>query len=155
MNNVIDDIYPMPSFPTLEVRDLAVSTQWYQEVLGFRKVFTIPGPDGGPVLTHLRWAKYADLLLRAEASSDESAAKGVGITLTFAVSAGSVDDVAERARRHGAHILAEPQNQPWNTRDVMIADPDGFRLVFTQGPLQKVNMDQIVPSVQRDGGADG
>jgi uncharacterized glyoxalase superfamily protein PhnB len=138
------EIYPMPAFPTLDVRDLEASARWYQEVLGFRHIFTIPGP-GGPVVVHLRWVKYGDLLLRRPMGPPDDRPKGVGLSLSFAVFEGKVDDVAERARRHGARLETEPKNQPWNARDFSIRDPDGFLLTFTQGPVEEgLGMDRIV-----------
>jgi uncharacterized glyoxalase superfamily protein PhnB len=139
------EFYPMPSFPTLTVRDIEASARWYQEALGFQNVFTIPGPGGGPVVVHLRWARYADLLLRKQPAPPDATPKGVGITLSFAVSEGRVDDIAERARRCGARLLSEPTNQPWNARDFSIEDPDGFVLTFTQGPVEPgLGMDAII-----------
>ena len=56
-----------------------------------------------------------------------------------------MDDIAERARRHGWQLLSEPKNQPWNARDFSIADPDGYVLTFTQGPVDPgLGMDQII-----------
>jgi len=130
------DFYPMPSFPVLEVRDAAASGEWYQRVLGFQHVFTIPGPNGTPVLVHLRWAKYADLLLRQERAAG-AAVKGVGVALNFALLEGGVDALAERARNEGAKLLSEPKDQPWNARDFSVKDPDGFALTFTEGPVKK------------------
>ena len=147
MSGAAPEIYPMPSFPTLTVADVAASARWYQDVLGFQHVFTIPGPGGAPLLAHLRWAKYADVLLRGvmPGAAPPAGAKGVGITLSFAVFEGRVDDIAERARRHGAALVSEPKNQPWNARDFSIADPDGFVLTFTQGPVEPgIGMDQII-----------
>lgn len=139
------DFYPMPSFPTLAVRDIEASARWYQEALGFQHIFTIPGPGGGPVLVHLRWVRYADLLLRKQPTPPDATPKGAGITLSFAVSDGRVDDVAERARRFGAQLQSEPTNQPWNARDFSIKDPDGFVLTFTQGPVEPgLGMEQII-----------
>ncbi len=143
-----EEFYPMPAFPILEVKDLAGSIQWYQDVLGFRNVFTMPGPGGRPLLGHLRWAKYADLLLRSEARAS-GGAKGRGAIFSFRVSSGAVDEVAERARRHGAEIVAEPEDKPWNAREFTVADPDGFRLTFTQGPLEARSIDDIVAAAQR------
>lgn len=125
----------MPSFPTLEVRDVAASSRWYQEALGFSHVFTMPGPGGTAGLVHLRWAKYADLLLRAGPATSQS--KGVGISLNYAVTNGDIDALAERARTRGAIFIREPGNRPWNARDFTVADPDGFALTFTFGPLKK------------------
>lgn len=34
------ELYPMPLFPTLAVANLAESTRWYQDVLGFHLVFS-------------------------------------------------------------------------------------------------------------------
>jgi uncharacterized glyoxalase superfamily protein PhnB len=129
------EIYPMPLFPSLEVGDTEASSEWYQETLGFTNVFTLSGPGGRPRLVHLRWTKYADLLLVT--APPIAAAKGVGITLSFTVPDGvrGVDALADRARRLGANFVAEPGNRPWNARDFTVADPDGFRLTFTAGPV--------------------
>lgn len=139
------EIYPMPSFPTLVVRDIVASARWYQEALGFQHVFTIPGPTGEPLLVHLRWIKYADVLLRKQTGPQVETPKGLGISLSFAVLEGRVDDVAERARSFGAKLETEPKNQPWNARDFSIKDPDGFLLTFTQGPVDPgAGMDRII-----------
>ena len=128
-----EEIYPMPSFVTLAAKDTARSAAWYQDVLGFRHVATIPGPSGKPLLVHLRWVKYADLLLAAE-RAPVNEPKGSACTLCFSMfgrGEESVDPLADNARSGGATILAGPADTPWNTREVTIADPDGFRLNFT------------------------
>ena len=58
-----EEIYPMPFFPLLIVSDLETSSKFYQEALGFKHIFSMPGPGDKPALVHLRWLKYADLLL--------------------------------------------------------------------------------------------
>ena len=58
-----EEIYPMPSFPMLIVKDLQASSDFYQNALGFKHIFSMPGPGGQPTLVHLRWVKYADLLI--------------------------------------------------------------------------------------------
>ncbi|HEV8577699.1 MAG TPA: VOC family protein [Thermoanaerobaculia bacterium] len=144
--NRSEDYYPMPSFPTLDVKDLPASARWYQEALGFRHVFSIPGPTGQPALVHLRWTRYADLLLRQDPSGDLPAVKGKGVTLTFnLLDGGSVDELAARARQHGATLVSEPKNQPWNARDFRVTDPDGFTLCFSQGPVDPgLGMERIL-----------
>ena len=148
------EIYPMPSFATLAVRDVERSSRWYQDVLGFQHVFTIPGPGGAPLVAHLRWSKYGDILLRRESGPPDERPRGVGISLSFAMFERKerVDDVAERARRSGAALATEPKNQPWNARDFSIRDPDGFLLTFTEGPVEKgVGMDAIVRRATGEG----
>ena len=43
-----EEIYPMPMFATLIVKDVGRSSDFYQTVLGFKNIFTMPGPDGKP-----------------------------------------------------------------------------------------------------------
>jgi catechol 2,3-dioxygenase-like lactoylglutathione lyase family enzyme len=127
-----EEIYPMPSFPVMNVTDLAASSRWYQDALGFRHIFTMSGPGGVPLLVHLRWVKYADLLLGARPV--EPGKRGVGIELSFSayLAERTVDEIAARAEGHGAHIFAPPADMPWNARECTIEDPDGFRLTFSQ-----------------------
>lgn len=127
------DFYPMPSFATFAVRDLEASTNWYRDVLGFTVVFVMPGLTG-PALVHLRWAKYADLMLRPRAAAED--VTGAGVVVTFAM-AGNLDQLAQRAHGLGARIVRAPGDRPWNARDFTVADPDGFLLTFTMGPLDK------------------
>ena len=59
-----------------------------------------------------------------------------GVAVTLAFSAGAVDRIpelnafAERIADAGA-VIEGPVDRPWNTRDVVVRDPDGYRLVFT------------------------
>lgn len=129
----------LPSFPTFAVTDLGASTTWYREALGFELVGQIPGSAGAEprgVASHLRWTRGADLFLIAD--DPESSAvlpderRGLGVTLTFGMVEGNVDELAARARAHGAEVLLPPTDRPWNVREVLILDPDGYRLLFTQ-----------------------
>lgn len=126
------EIYGMASFPLLAVGDLARSAAWYQDALGFQDVFTFRMGDGRPVLAHLRWRTYADLLLAPEPAPPPHD-RGAGVTLVFSMPDHDpfVDALAERARAHGGTVAAGPADTPWNTRDVTILDPDGYRLTFT------------------------
>jgi len=144
----MSEFYPMPSFPTLTVRDLGASCAFY-EALGFTTVFVMPGPGGAPALAHLRWARYADLMLRPGTMDGP---KGAGVTLTFALTGTAAEDLdalADRARANGAHIMREPGDRPWNARDFSLADPDGYALTFTYGPLNRdLDLAAVVANVK-------
>ncbi len=144
-----EEIYPMPSFPILNVADLAVSSRWYQEALGFRHVFTMSGPGGVPLLAHLRWVKYADLLLGARPV--EPGQRGLGMILSFSafLAERKVDDIAAQAEKYGAHIVAPPADMPWNARECTIADPDGFRLTFTEPINIGRNFEDVIQQASR------
>lgn len=141
------EFYPMPSFPSLMVGDPRASAAWYQRVLGFQLVFEMPGPGDAPILVHLRWAKYADLLLLPE-RAQSPVEKGVGVTLNYAMGSGSVDDLAARIRSEGVSILTGPVDQPWNARELTLPDPDGYRLTFTQVIDRNRSFDAVIENVQ-------
>jgi len=144
------EIYPMPAFPVIAASDLAASSRWYQEVLGFADVFTMRGPDDRPMLAHLRWSKWGDVLLRQSPVALEGPVNG--ITLNFMTL--GVDELAERARAAGANVLEGPVDRPWNARDVTIADPDGYRLNFT-GPSRSaahMSFDEVINHVRQSRG---
>lgn len=145
------EIYPMPAFPVIVAGNLSVSSRWYQEVLGFADVFTMRDGDGRPLLAHLRWSKWADVLI-TQARTPLDTPRGHGITLNFMTL--GVDELAERARSAGARLLEGPVDRPWNARDVTIADPDGYRLNFT-GPSSsaaRTSFDETINRVRESRG---
>jgi uncharacterized glyoxalase superfamily protein PhnB len=143
-----EEIYPMPFFSRLIVRDLGLSSKWYQEVLGFKHIFTMPGPDGQPALVHLRWVKYADLLLSESGDAKGlPEPRGIGVSLNFSMFDrfdGNVDALAEQAMKLGDNIVNGPLDQPWNVRELTILDPDGYRLVFTAPLNTTLGFDEVV-----------
>jgi catechol 2,3-dioxygenase-like lactoylglutathione lyase family enzyme len=132
-------IYGMPMFATLQARDLAATVSWYTDGLGFINLFTMPGPDGAPLLVHLRRWQFQDLLVRparGPVTPGDRRARGPvtpGRTcqLSFAAVYGELDALAERARAHAAGRVDGPADTPWNTRDLTATDPDGQVVVFT------------------------
>jgi len=120
-------IYGMPMFATLLVADIARTTSWYTDGLGFISLFAIPGPDG-PVLVHLRRWQFQDLLVRA---APAAVTTGTGLTLSFAAADDELDALAARARSHGGGRVDGPAATPWNTRDLTTVDPDGNVVIFT------------------------
>ena len=141
------EIYPMPGFPVIVANDLAASARWYQDVLGFADVFTMRDAEGRPLLAHLRWSKWADVLI-TQARTPLDGPRGQGITINFMTL--GVDELAERARAAGASVLEGPVDRPWNARDVTIADPDGYRLNFT-GPSNTAargSLDDVINRVR-------
>ncbi|MFN7143662.1 MAG: VOC family protein [Myxococcota bacterium] len=114
---------PAPAFPKLLVEDAPRSLAFY-EALGFAVV------QRDPVFTQLRWGPGADLwLVRTPPGKALEGRRGVGVLLCF--HADGVDAIAARARKVGAAVDG-PTDQPWHTREIIVTDPDGYRLNFLQ-----------------------
>jgi uncharacterized glyoxalase superfamily protein PhnB len=128
------EVYPMPMFATLTTREVARLAQWYEQALGFGVMFSTPGPDGQPMMVHLRRLKYQDVLIVAAApGATTGAPASPGLSISFRVD-DSVADLAARARgvaTVGASAIVGPIDTPWNTTDLRVTDPEGHRLVFT------------------------
>jgi catechol 2,3-dioxygenase-like lactoylglutathione lyase family enzyme len=146
------DYYPMPAFPTLAAQSLEASRRFYVDGLGFQHVFSIPGPDGRPVVEHVRFARFADVLLEQEAGGAQPApvARGLGVRLSFSLVLADrdCDELAERARAFGARVKG-PDERPWNAREVEVIDPDGYVLVFTEPLDATKEFDQVLALIQQ------
>ena len=69
--------------------------------------------------------------------------RGQGVSLYFIAENESADEIAARAEKHDAEITHGPEEMTWNTREVVISDPDGYELVFserleTDGSIEEV-----------------
>ncbi|SEL43621.1 Glyoxalase/Bleomycin resistance protein/Dioxygenase superfamily protein [Stigmatella aurantiaca] len=113
------------SFMKVLVSDGERSARFY-EGLGFERV------QSEPPFLHLKWRGTADVYLVSMPSGvGMEARRGVGVLLGFRTGEGGVDAVAARAAQEGVSFDG-PTLQPWHTREIVITDPDGYRLNFIE-----------------------
>ncbi|MES2639965.1 MAG: VOC family protein [Myxococcota bacterium] len=111
------------SFAKLLVTDADRSVAFY-EALGF--VLT----ERDAVFARLRWTNGADLfLVRQPAGQTLEGRRAVGVLVCFRTE--GVDTLAGWARAAGARVDG-PTDQPWHTREIVVTDPDGYRLNFLE-----------------------
>ncbi|RYZ41010.1 MAG: VOC family protein [Myxococcaceae bacterium] len=121
----MDKPHTMRSFVKLLVTDAPASVRFY-EGLGFERIASAP-----PIL-RLQWGGEADVyLISPPASLKLEGKKGMGVLVGFRVGEAGVDAVAAKAAALGAPVEG-PQVQPWYTREIIVTDPDGFRLNFIE-----------------------
>ena len=148
-----EEIYPMPSSLTLIVKDLEASSDFYRNALGFKRIFSMPGPGGQLALVHLRWVKYTDLLIARQRDVKElTEPKGLGKLLNFNIFdhfGGDIDALANHAREYSADASG-PINQPWNVREMTVTDPDGYKLIFTVPLNLNLGFDQILEEASKE-----
>jgi catechol 2,3-dioxygenase-like lactoylglutathione lyase family enzyme len=148
-SEVIDrSIYAMPQWVRLPVSDLAASTRWYGEAAGFEVLVSMPGPDGSPLLVHLRRFRYQDILLVRAPGAVAPGHASVGFA------AGSDTDLDEQARRAAAVVsgggaVEGPTRTPWNTVDLTLTDPDGHVVVLSQ-PVPPEQADEAFSAMIRN-----
>ncbi len=111
-------------FTKLLVLDQAASAKFY-EALGFTRV----GADG--TFIHMRWEERGDVLLvSAPTGVRVDGKRGWGVLQCF-TSQTELPVIAERAAALNAPTQG-PETQPWHTRELVVTDPDGYRLNFVQ-----------------------
>jgi lactoylglutathione lyase len=115
----------MRSFVKLLVTDAQASARFY-EGLGFERIASEP-----PIL-RLQWGGESDVYLVSPPSSLKlEGRKGLGVLVGFRAGEAGVEAVAKKAEGLGAHVEG-PITQPWYTREIIVTDPDGYRLNFIE-----------------------
>ena len=115
----------LTSFVKVLVSDAERSVKFY-EALGFKRL------NADPPFTHLRWENQAEVYLVAvPAALALEGRRGVGVLIGIRVGAVGLDELAARAQALGVAVEG-PTQQPWHTRELTLADPDGYRLNFIE-----------------------
>jgi catechol 2,3-dioxygenase-like lactoylglutathione lyase family enzyme len=109
----------------LAVRDLAVSTRYYVDVLGFRK-----DPINAPGWSFLTRDTIRMMLGECV---DAQPAGELGDHSYFAYwNVEGVDELYREFVSKGALVTSVPTNKPWGLREFGMSTPDGHRIVCGQ-----------------------
>jgi catechol 2,3-dioxygenase-like lactoylglutathione lyase family enzyme len=114
------------SFVKVLVVDAERSARFY-EALGFERV------KAEPPFILLRWKERGGevFLVGLPGGRSLEGRRGTGVLLGFRVEAGELPELLLRAQSQGADVEG-PLHQPWHTRELLITDPDGYRLNFIE-----------------------
>lgn len=143
--SAMSDFYIMPMFVKLEVKSVEESTKWYREALGFSSVFELPGGDGSVVMAHLRGTKYQDILLIQNKTAPSPANSG-GVVIHF--STNDIDSLDQKVRAKNAEIIEGPVIRPWNAREIVIKDLDGYVIAFSSQIDGSKAFDEVMDGIQ-------
>jgi PhnB protein len=116
--------------PYLHYEDVARALAWLTQAFGFRERLRMPGPDG--VIGHAEM-EFEDgvIMLGFPGAGYRNPARLGAATHSIYIYVDDVDKHFERARRAGATILAEPEDQFYGDRRYGAVDPEG-QLVLAQ-----------------------
>lgn len=108
----------------LAVRDLKESTQFYLDVLGFRRDFS-DGSDGWSFLSRDRFK-----VMLGECPEEKPASELGDHSYIVYLTVEGLDQLHQELSARGAQVISEPENQPWGLREFSIRTPDGHRIRF-------------------------
>ena len=124
----------MPKFeriiPLLVYEDIQAANDFLVTALGFQAGGVFRNAEGQPVHGEVRAGDTAIWLHRVTAEHGLTSALAVDMPSGLVVHVDDVDAHFERACAAGAHIDAEPVNQPYGQREYGARDPEGHRWWF-------------------------
>ena len=117
--------------PTLTVDDLQKSITFY-EALGF--AIDERWEDKGTLVgVMMRAGKSQIGLNQDDWKKGRERTKGIGVRVSISTQ-GSVDEIANRAKKAGITLKSEPRDTEWNSRAFELVDPSGFLLTIFSEP---------------------
>lgn len=123
-----------PMSVSLTVKDLQTSLKWYHEAVGFsidRKIER----DGKLRGVALKAGEARITINQDDGAKGWDRIKGLGFSLQISTDQ-NVDEIAQRIKKSGGTLEAEPADMPWGVRMVRLHDPDGFKLSIS-APLAR------------------
>lgn len=117
------------------VKDLDKTAEFYQK-LGLQ----IKSRTDDRLIVYLNWYRIdfvaADKENIPEIQKELKVGnKGAGVFLYFSVD--SVDDAYKEALSLGLKPVSEPKDMPWGNRELIILDPDGYKVVLFKRKVAK------------------
>jgi uncharacterized glyoxalase superfamily protein PhnB len=119
--------------PTLAVRDMKATLDFYTSALGFTVGMTFPT---------LNDPEYADIskdgmvlmfVPTRNVGIGSAERLGTGVNLYLQID-GDIDVYYDRLKKRGVKIIVDIRDEPYGIRDFTVADPDGYLLTFNQVP---------------------
>jgi uncharacterized glyoxalase superfamily protein PhnB len=113
----------------LAVRDLATSTRFYIDALGFGRDFG-DGSDGWSFLSRDNFK-----LMLGECPDEKPASELGDHSYVAYLVVDGIDQLYEDVSRRGVEVISAPVTEPWGLREFGIRTPDGHRIRFGEPVL--------------------
>lgn len=115
-------LYGMPMFVTVPTGDLAASTEFWVNGLGFFDFFTVPGQ-----VVHLRRWAFQDVLL----VPGERPAESAPMSVSFSCVLNQIDEITAACEKALPGSTSGPRQMPWGSVEVEVTTPENTRVVMT------------------------
>jgi uncharacterized glyoxalase superfamily protein PhnB len=114
---------------SLTVKDLQRSLTYYQDTLGFvieRKIER----EGKLRGVALMAGDVSISINQDDGAKGWERVKGEGFSLRITTDQ-SIDEIANRIKKHGGTLDSEPADMPWGSRAFRFRDPDGYKFMIS------------------------
>ena len=125
--------------------DVVAAMEWLTKTFGFKERMRMKGPDG--VVSHGEIELEDGLVMMGRPDGAYKNPKQVGqVTQFLYVYVDKVDEHCQRAKKAGAKILKEPEDQFYGDRRYAAEDPEGHQWWFATHVKDMKPEDMKVPA---------
>jgi len=117
--------------PTLAVRNMKRTIQFYRDSLGFQKGMAFPDADN-PAYADLSKDGMVIMLIPAQnVGIDAKARLGTGVNLYMQID-GDIDEYYNELKNKGVKVIVDVKDESFGIKDFTVEDINGYRLTFNQ-----------------------
>jgi uncharacterized glyoxalase superfamily protein PhnB len=117
--------------PTLAVRNMKQTIEFYKNSLGFKMGMAFPDSDN-PEYADLSKDGMVLMFIPAENVGIGKEEKlGVGVNIYMQID-GDIDEYYNELKNKGIKIVVDIKDEPYGIRDFTVEDLDGYKLTFNQ-----------------------
>jgi uncharacterized glyoxalase superfamily protein PhnB len=117
--------------PTLAVRDMKKTIDFYTKSLGFKVGMIFPDANN-PEYADLSKDGMVLMIIPAQNHGIDTKEKfGIGVYLYMQID-GDIDDYYAELKKKGVKIAVEIKDEPFGVRDFTVEDINGYKLTFNQ-----------------------
>jgi uncharacterized glyoxalase superfamily protein PhnB len=117
--------------PTLAVRNMKQTIQFYRDSLRFKLGMAFPDADN-PEYTDLSKDGMVLMLIPAKnVGIDSKQELGIGVNLYMQIN-GDIDEYYKELKNKGVRIVVDIKDEPYGIRDFTVEDINGYKLTFNQ-----------------------
>ncbi|MFC1911538.1 zinc ribbon domain-containing protein [Chloroflexota bacterium] len=117
--------------PTLAVRNMKATLEFYRDSLGFKPGMTFPDVNNPEYADLSRDGMVLMFIPTANLDIGSEEKLGIGVNLYLQID-GGIDEYYEEIKKRGVKIAAEIKDEPYGIRDFTVEDIDGYKLTFNQ-----------------------
>jgi uncharacterized glyoxalase superfamily protein PhnB len=117
--------------PTLAVRNMKQTVQFYRDTLGFKMGMTFPNADNPEYVDFSRDGMVLMFIPAENIGIGSEEKLGVGVNLYMQID-GDIDKYYNELKDKGIKIVVDIKDEPYGVRDFTVEDMDGYKLTFNQ-----------------------
>jgi len=117
--------------PTLAVRNMKQTIQFYRDSLGFQMGMAFPDADNPEYADLSKDGMVIMLVLAQNVGIGAEARLGTGVNLYMQID-GDIDDYCNELKNKGVKFIVDIKDEPFGIRDFTVEDIDGYKLTFNQ-----------------------